>query len=132
MSENSLIQHSKKWDRSGIIVSSLCLSHCLALPFIMIALPVSFEFLENEWIEVGLFSMGIFIGSYSFVTSFNRHRRLQPMLVGATGVAFLCWSLYSGLVLEVHSFYYSIVGGALLVAGHIWNIKACNHHGQSC
>ena len=128
MTDNSLIQHSKKWDRTGIFVATLCLIHCLALPLLLALIPTT-QFLHSTlWIEFTVLSLGVLIGSISFFTSYKKHKMLQPMFVGFIGICFLLFSLIDshthGLRSGLH--WSTIIGGSFLIAGHLWNIRACS------
>lgn len=128
MTDHSLIQHSKKWDRTGIFVASLCLVHCLALPFLVALIPTT-EFLHSSlWIEFVVLTLGVLVGSISFFTSYKKHKMLQPMFVGLLGVAFLMYSLFDSRMHSLQSgiHWSTVIGGSLLIAGHLWNIRACS------
>lgn len=141
MTEDNLIQHSKKWDRTGILVATLCLIHCLAFPLLVVLLPATKSIFHNEIFELIIFSLGIVVGSISFFTSYKKHGIIQPMFIGLIGVGFLMMSLASSFThshSETQFSYYTILGGTLLIIGHLWNIRACacycektcehNHH----
>lgn len=138
MDDGELLHHSKKWDRTGLLISSLCIVHCLALPVLLIVAPGVDLFLGNPYFEAALLSLAIVIGSISFWTSFQKHKKCQPMVLGLLGVIFLavslCGDFFSGHD-HPHSYttgfwqnldYFMIGGGLLLVAGHFWNIHACH------
>lgn len=138
MENNELIHHSKKWDRTGMVISVLCLMHCFAFPFLIASLPALDALFGNSIFEIVLLSFAIIVGSISFFTSYKKHRKIQPMLMGVLGVSFLAASLYHGLYSgHDHPHHLSkdfldhlnplmIIGGLLLISGHIWNIHACH------
>ena len=146
MDNSELLQHSKKWDRTGIVVSSLCLIHCLGLPFIVAVIPALHSLLENPLIEVTIFSLAILIGAISFLTSYKQHKKVQPMIIGLIGIVFLLTNLYQEMISDHHEHThhledgflniinpFMVIGGLLLVSGHIWNLYACHCFcDQSC
>ena len=136
-----LLHHSKTWDRTGVIIAGLCLVHCLAFPFIIAALPVTRLYFDNPYIEITILSLGIIVGSISFFTSYKKHRKIYPMLLGALGIGFLFSNLFILPFRKGHVHYIfsegqslslenvdplMIIGGLFLIAGHIWNIHACH------
>ncbi|MCB0379181.1 MAG: MerC domain-containing protein [Bdellovibrionales bacterium] len=132
MSDHHLIGHSKKWDRSGIIVATLCLVHCLALPLLVGVLP-ALSLIRHHWVEIIVLALGVIIGSISFVTSYKRHRIIYPLILGMIGILFLCISLLQfGAHSEpmhhttTHWNPWTLLGGLFLITGHLWNIRACH------
>ncbi len=138
MNQSQIMNHSKRWDRSGIVIALICLFHCLALPVLVIFLPV-FEFwINNTWLEIVLLILALSVGLFSFTSSYFRHRKKQPIVIGGLGLLFLVISLIKLFMSQPlktleHSHggsynldYFLIAGGLLLVWGHISNIYACH------
>lgn len=137
---SELLKHSKTWDRTGVFVAALCLVHCLALPFIMAAMPATRAFFDSIVLELVILFLGVVIGTISFITSFKKHRKFGPMILGALGVFFLVANLgiirwtaehshFLGTSFRVNELEIDplmILGGIFLVAGHMWNIHACH------
>ena len=135
MDQQQLLQHSKKWDRTGAWIAGLCLLQCLALPFLVVAAPASFSFLGAPWLESSLLLASILVGALSFWTSYKQHQNKWPLLLGTFGILFLLYSLFHGIGphhLESHQSLFSVidwsvlVGGTLLIGGHLLNIHACH------
>lgn len=134
MDNNSLINHSKKWDRTGLIISALCVAHCIGLPFLVILVPATGLILHSPLLEAILLVVAILVGSLSFFTTYKTHRKLYPMLTGSVGVALMIASLFLSTshnhTLD-HTWYEQInftmmAGGFFLILGHAWNIYACH------
>lgn len=133
MSKQDLIQHSRRWDRTGLILAGLCLVHCLSIPFIVVLMPSARIFLESPWLESSILLSGIAVGSISFYASFRKHRQKGPILLGLLGVILLVVSLFQG---DSHHAHHQIslaaldpwvlIGGLFLIAGHFGNIQACH------
>lgn len=139
MDNSQLIQHSKKWDRAGLFVAGLCLIHCLALPLVISLLPALEFFSKGKMFEAVLLTIAILVGGVSFITTYVRHRKIYPMILGALGMGFLAYSLLSTPfnapthpehkdIWEhlAHMNPQIIIGGLLLTIGHMWNIHACH------
>lgn len=132
MSQQELIQHSRRWDRTGLVLATLCLVHCLSFPFIVILLPSAQVFLQSPWLESSILLAGIAVGTISFYASYRKHRQKRPVLIGLIGVSLLTISLF---VSDPHSHHqmglaaldpWVLLGGLLLIAGHFGNIQACH------
>jgi hypothetical protein len=133
MDNQQLLQHSKKWDRTGLVVATLCILHCLSFPVLIALLPSARLFLESQWLEAAILLAGISIGGFSFLLSFRQHRQKYPIILGLMGVTLLTISLFFSTSIHVHSsqLWHSldplmVGGGLLLIAGHFGNIHACH------
>ena len=133
MKKNQLARHSKIWDRSGILVTFVCLLHCLALPLLITAIPFGHNILRSHWLETLLLCLGVLFGSMSFLASYRQHHKLGPFLVGASGMILLIVNLTGGFF--SHFVFHAempelealvIAGGCLLICGHLWNMYACH------
>lgn len=138
MKNPPLIAHSRRWDRTGIVVSLLCLIHCLALPVLILALPITEKILGHFWLEISMMLVALSVGIFSFTTSYFRHRKKLPVAIGGFGLLLLAMSLTRTLGLnpwlsplpDHHSLTqldpFLFAGGALLVWAHFLNIRACH------
>lgn len=109
------------WDRAGLLVSSACLLHCLAVPLLIIMLPsLSLSILENEWIHVGLAMLAIPVATKALVRGYRSHGSFLPSLFTLPGIALLYLAL---LLHEPHWLETAVAsaGALLLASGHILN-----------
>lgn len=116
-----------------MFVAGLCVVHCILFPFLIILLPASRGFLHNPVLEGVILFSGIIIGSISFTTSYRKHRKPWPMMLGLSGVALLTFSLFvyidSDAHFEIFEFPvdpFMVLGGIMLIGGHAWNLHACH------
>lgn len=110
-------------DYFGIGTSIFCAIHCLVTPIILILLPfASLAFLEEEYFEIGILVVSLFIASISFVSSyFQKHKKVLPIILASIG-----FSLFiSGKVVswENTELIFSIVGGGFVVIAHYYNLR---------
>jgi hypothetical protein len=132
--KEQLLQHSKIWDRTGIVVATLCMFHCLLFPAFVLAVPTTKSVFGSPLLEGSVLFLGILVGSISFTTAYRKHRLVQPMMVGLTGVAILALRLFvfpeEEGVEEVLSLAalnpFVVTGGSLLILGHYLNLRACH------
>ena len=144
MDKSQLLKHSRTWDRTGVAIATLCLIHCLAFPILIMLVPATQTLFNSPILEGTILGMGIVVGSISFWTSYRRHKKIYPMVLGVLGIILLLshlvvfrtdpvihsmnhettdWnSLWSHLTIEP----LMVLGGALLIIGHLWNIRACH------
>ena len=139
MKPNPLLHHSKSWDRTGVLIASLCLLHCLALPLLVGLTPAAHHFLNTPILEALILISGILVGSASFWTSYKKHRQWGPMGLGLIGISFLSWGLISDIhrpghsapIHDLSSFISTLeipmlLGGLFMIGGHLWNQYVCH------
>lgn len=110
-------------DRAGITLSALCVVHCLATLVLVSALGIGGSMFEDPIIhEVGL-ALAMIVAAVAIGLGALRHRRPLPFVTAMTGLTFMGGALavphgYEEAVL-------TIIGVALVSAGHILNLRAC-------
>lgn len=110
-------------DRAGITLSALCVVHCLATLVLVSALGLGGSVFENPVIhEVGL-AVATVVAAVAIGLGALRHRRPIPFVTAMTGLTFM-----GGALAMDHGFeeaVLTIIGVALVSAGHILNLRAC-------
>jgi len=108
-------------DRIGVIVSGLCMVHCLAGLFLIGMLGLGGEVLLNPAIHrVGLI-LAVAIGAATIGANALRHGHRLPLMLGAAGLL-----LMAGAILADHGAgeaVMTIAGVAMLASGHIVNMR---------
>jgi len=108
-------------DRIGVIVSGLCLVHCLAGLFLIGMLGLGGGLLLNPAIHrVGLI-LAVAIGAATIGANALRHGHRLPLMLGGTGLL-----LMAGAILSDHGAgeaVLTIAGVAMLASGHIVNMR---------
>ncbi|MBN7811823.1 MerC domain-containing protein [Algoriphagus sp. H41] len=90
-------------DWIGISASLACAIHCMALPFLLSALPIlGLGFLANPWIEYLVIVLSLFLAAFAISHGFSRHHRKSlPILLVVIGfsviLAGLVWGHGHGL-----------------------------------
>jgi hypothetical protein len=113
------------WDVVGFSASAICAVHCLAVPVLLMISSLSgFEILHNHDLETFILLFSSVIGAVSIFPSWYRHhRKLLPMLIFLTGIAFVGSGRFN------HTIFLETVlttSGAVLVAtSHLINWKLC-------
>ncbi len=128
MLDNSSVKISTFWDKAAVILSGLCLVHCLALPLFVAVLPFVSE-LSDDHLHAQLLLIVIPVSVFAFSIGFRRHRRWTIVGVGALGMVLLT---LGGTV--VHSRYglaadraMTVAGSAVLALAHFFNSRRSRH-----
>jgi hypothetical protein len=83
-------------DRIGIVISSLCVLHCLAA-----LLPLAAQSLAMpEWLHLALLSVALPVATVALWQGWRRHGRAAILLLGASGLTLLGTGLafHEGLI----------------------------------
>lgn len=112
-----------RWDMLGITLSTLCLIHCIALPFFLALLPFGLEYAENESIHQMLSILALPVGGLALIPGYLKHRKLSILFTGFVGLSML---LAAPFLLPENAGEFAEqaltgTGGALLVAAHLLN-----------
>ena len=121
------------FDMLGIAASTICLIHCLAMPFLIGLLPLfGWQFLSGKLAHQVLAAFVFSFALFGIVPGYLKHHKkpvLLAMLVGLSLVAtatFICGTILSeNLELPMIT-----VGNLILVATHWHNhhLASCKHH----
>ncbi|HSG91440.1 MAG TPA: MerC domain-containing protein [Pseudomonadales bacterium] len=110
-------------DIGAMVLSGLCVAHCLALPLLVAMLPLGayfgFEDRHFHWVML-VFALPLSIAGLT--QGFLRHQRRFIPAIGAVGLLLMAWDLMPDLAPHDHGL---TVPGVLLVAtAHAFNIRA--------
>jgi len=114
---------ARRWswssDNVGVLVSSACLVHCLALPLLITALPTLGWLAPDERLHWLLTLMAIPVALYALLPGYRVHRSMWILLGGLSGVSLMLVSpiLFQGMTEEV----VTSVGATTLVTAHLFN-----------
>lgn len=108
-------------DRYGVLLSGLCLVHCLAGLFLVGMLGIGGGMLLNPAIHRMGLVLAVIIGAATLGTGAWRHGHRLPLLLGGTGLA-----LMAGAVVSNHGSAEAVmtIGGVgLLACAHLINMR---------
>ncbi|HRK31299.1 MAG TPA: MerC domain-containing protein [Tepidisphaeraceae bacterium] len=130
-------------DKAGVALSVACGVHCLLTPVLLLALPAVGEAFHNPIIHK-LIALGVTgIASYALWRGYRRHGHLLPLIIGSVGVIAVWAALAVPHETHDHDHFHlplgtiiTMAGSALLITGHILNIRncragCCHHHGAA-
>ena len=108
-------------DRVGVLLSCLCLVHCVAGLILVAGMGVGATFLLDPAIhKIGLLLATVVAGAAIGLGAL-RHRRPLPFVVAMTGLTFMGGALAVGHGYEEAVL--TIIGVLLVAAGHILNLR---------
>ena len=107
-------------ERLAVGASAACLVHCLALPFLLAALPVLPAALSlPEGFHVWALAVALPSAAFALLHGRSRHGRSWPVLVGLLGLLFL---LIGGFLTEGGSeIAVTVAGSTTLMIAHVAN-----------
>jgi hypothetical protein len=115
-------------DRFAILTAGLCMLHCLAMPLLLVLIPVlaSTTMAENSFHR----TMLLFVlpaSSIALLIGCRRHKDLRVLALGLSGLAQIVAAAYFGhdWLGETGEKAITVVGSALLAAGHLRNYRLC-------
>ena len=108
-------------DRTGMLLSSLCLVHCLGGLFLVAVLGLGGGLLFAPWIHRVGFALAMLIAAFAIGLGALQHRRPAPFVVAMMGLAFMG----GGLTVKhgAEEALLTIIGVSLLAAGHVLNLR---------
>lgn len=120
------------FDTLGIVASSLCLVHCLAMPVLISVLPiVGSRFLEADWTHKALASFVVSFALLAVVPGYLKHKKRSVLLGLITGLSFVLFATFlSGCLLgEKWELPLITIGNLIVVATHWHNriFRRCSY-----
>ena len=120
----SRLRPGAAWDRAGVIVSGLCLAHCLAGIVLVGVLGLGGEVLLNPAIHRFGLVAAIAIAGATIGANALRGGRRGPLLAGLCGLSLMASAVIAGHgTAEVML---TMAGVALVALAHVANIR--HHH----
>ncbi len=118
---------SSRFDSAAILLSGLCVLHCLMVPVVLALFPLVALSLGSEthfhglalWLALPVSTVGLVLGTC-------RHRRWRIFVAGAAAMALLTFAStwgHDNLQLVAESLL-MITASALLAAVHLWNWRS--------
>jgi hypothetical protein len=114
--------HSPLLDRLAILLSGLCLLHCLLGALLLSGLVVAGGMLSHDVHVVGL-ALALPLAAVALWRGVRVHGRLGVLLTGACGILLMAASVFA-----VHAgdleMALSVSGVVVLALAHVWNLRA--------
>ncbi|MXO91451.1 MerC domain-containing protein [Pontixanthobacter aquaemixtae] len=108
-------------DRAGVVLSGLCVAHCLLSILIVSALGIGGELLFAPAIHrIGL-ALALVIAAVAIGWGAIQHRRAAPFVIAMMGLTFMGGAL--AVPHGVHEVVLTVIGVTLVSIGHILNLR---------
>lgn len=108
-------------DRAGVMLSALCLVHCVLGLLLVAGLGMSGTFLLDPAIHRWGLLLATVVAAVAIGIGAVRHRRTMPFVVAMSGLTFMGGALAVGHGFEEAVF--TMIGVSLVAAGHILNLR---------
>ncbi len=118
--DNRLSRQGGILDHAAIVLSGLCLVHCLLLPVIIVAVPLLAQLNETHF-HAQMLLVVVPVSLFAFAHGYRRHGNLRIIAGGIAGIAVL---FIGGTV--VHASYGILADSLLTIADSI--ILATSHY----
>jgi|TARA_B100000315_G_scaffold259180_1_gene314053 hypothetical protein len=119
----------QKLDRIAIVLSGICLVHCLAIPLALVVLPTlgGLLFESHELFHAFLLVLGMPISVVALVFGYRRHGHGNIVAVGTAGLCLMLLGIMHlfGDAGEVAA---TVAGALVLTAAHVMNMRKSLHH----
>jgi len=128
MMVNSALKPAVMLDRAAVMLSGLCVLHCLALPFLLVSLPAISAFSEGH-LHAQMLIVAIPVSTIALMFGFRRHANRYILAFGILGMLLLVIGAtvahsYYGLVADRA---FSITGALVLAVTHYFNSRLVRH-----
>jgi MerC mercury resistance protein len=109
-------------DGAAVVLSALCLVHCLALPFIVIGVPFLAQFAEGH-LHLQMLVIVLPLSTFALAIGFRRHRNSRILFAGVAGMLLLIIGAtiahtQLGLIADRA---FTICGSLMLATAHYFN-----------
>ena len=110
-----------KLDRVGMLLSALCVVHCIAGLVLVAGLGLGAGFLLDPVVhKVGLV-LATLVAAVAIGVGAVRHRRAKPFVIAMTGLSFMGGALAVGHGFEEAVL--TVIGVSLVALGHLLNLR---------
>lgn len=122
-----------RWDKLGILISGLCVVHCLAIPIVILMFPaISMRFFPAEdSTHIILLAFILGVAGVAFHSGYRQHGKWQPLAWLAAGLALVLFATFFVHDHMGHAWepIFAIIGSVCLIRAHYLNhiCKKCEH-----
>lgn len=117
-------------DSLAILLSGVCVVHCMALPLLIVLLPVLGNVFCDERFHVGMLCLLLPLASYSLFSGYGKHKKSSPLCLGLPGAALIAVGAFSSTLFrsEAYETWITIAGSILLISAHYVNLRTALQH----
>ncbi|ESQ91188.1 hypothetical protein ABAC460_06395 [Asticcacaulis sp. AC460] len=112
-----MVQLKARWlDIASMVLSALCVVHCVALPFIVAGMPFLGAFTDADWVHQSLVIMAVPLSLWAIYAT-NAWRRWPVSIPMAAGLIFLAAAAFIPALHDVEAVL-SVLGALMIAAAH--------------
>ena len=117
------------FDRAAIWLSGICLVHCLAIPFAVLALPVIGDHLlgSETMVHWLLLAPAVPVSIVSLWVGYRRHACRAGLLIGSAGLSLMFIGV-SHLIDLSYEIPLTVLGVSLLTVAHVLNMRRIRNY----
>lgn len=125
-----IFTHYHTLNKVGLWLSVLCTIHCLAMPFLMTALPFLGDSFLSEKSEVYLIGASAILAIFLLIKDYRNHQNSLPLRLLSVA---LCFN-FAGLFLAkgTYEIFFNVMGALMMASAYYinWNShrRACHSH----
>jgi hypothetical protein len=122
-----IFTHYHTLNKVGIWLSILCTIHCLAMPFLITALPLFGGSFLSQKSEMYLIGVSAVLAIFLLIKDYRNHRDTVPLILLSIA---LCFN-FTGLFFAKNSYevYFNVTGALIMASAYYLNWKA---HRRAC
>lgn len=126
--DNRSSRQSSILDHAAIVLSGLCLVHCLLLPVIIVALPLLSQFDEAHF-HIQMLIVVVPVSLFAFAFGYRHHRNKTIIAWGIAGIAIL---FIGGTIAHANfgllaDTLVTVAGSIVLATAHYFNNRLTRH-----
>ena len=122
-------------DKAAISLSIICIIHCLALPLIVVLLPVLTALnLQDEAVHWWMLGAVVPTSLYALTMGCKKHKDYTVMVLGVVGLVILVITTFLGhdLLGEAGESIFTTLGALIIAGGHLINHRLCRRSDCEC
>ena len=125
---NELANKSERLDTIAVVLSCICMLHCLALPIVLTAFPIlNITTLSENVFHLLMMVVILPVSIFALTIGCRKHKDALTLTLGAIGLGTLMTTAFFG-----HDLFglsgeriATSIGGLILAAAHIQNYRCC-------
>jgi hypothetical protein len=131
MSDTIIKTKRSALDKLAVILSGVCMLHCLTLPVLLTAAPITGGFwLEEQTFHLIMLAGILPISLIALTIGCRQHKDLATIVLGVLGLGILAFTAFFGhdLFGVTGERLVTSLGGLILACAHIQNYRICRHN----
>jgi membrane protease YdiL (CAAX protease family) len=125
-----IFTHYHSLNKVGLWLSVLCTIHCLAMPFLMTALPFLSGSFLSEKSEIYMIGVSAILAIFLLIKDYRNHQNSLPLILLSVAICFNFAGLF--LAKGIYEILFNVIGALMMASAYYinWNShnRACHSH----